>query len=89
MGATPSSPEDIAKALLLQSALARKGVSPKAIADAINKLTRCITIILPNVRFSNTAAWLNNIWVGNASLYFRTTVHLKLLASFVYPQPYH
>ena len=41
MGATPSSPEDIAKALLLQSALARKGVSPKAIADAINKLTRC------------------------------------------------
>ena len=41
MGATPSSPEDIAKALLLQSALARKGVSPKAIAEAINKLTRC------------------------------------------------
>ena len=46
MGATPSSPEDIAKALLLQSALARKGVSPKAIADAINKLTRCATALI-------------------------------------------
>ena len=54
MGATPSSPEDIAKALLLQSALARKGVSPKAIADAINKLTRYL-FMRPN-----------NIWTGNA-----------------------
>ena len=44
MGASPSSPEDIAKALLLQAALARKGVSPKAIADAINKLTRCTAV---------------------------------------------
>ena len=54
MGASPSSPEDIAKALLLQAALARKGVSPKAIADAINKLTRfkrfdSIIIVMTNL----------------------------------------
>ncbi len=44
MSATKSSPEDLAKALLLQAALARKGVSAKAIADAVNKLTRSGTV---------------------------------------------
>jgi hypothetical protein len=40
MSASSASPEDLAKSLLLQSALARKGVSPKTIADILNKLTR-------------------------------------------------